>query len=66
MVQIGGGSVNGIDTYVNEGTLVEKGRVFGMIRIGSQVDVVITWRETMKVKVKPGQKVLAGETIFID
>lgn len=66
VVQIAGGSVNGIDSYVREGALVEKGHVFGMIRIGSQVDVIITWRETMNIKVRPGEKVRAGETIFVE
>ena len=36
-----------------------------MIRIGSQVDTIITWKESMTVKVKPGDRVRAGETILI-
>jgi phosphatidylserine decarboxylase len=65
VVQIGGGSVNGIESYVSQGSVIEKGQVFGMIRIGSQVDVVITWKPDMEVRVKPGDKVRAGETIFV-
>ena len=63
VVQIAGGSVNGIDSYVHEGALVEKGHIFGMIRIGSQVDVIITRPETMNIKVRPGEKARAGDYI---
>jgi phosphatidylserine decarboxylase len=44
---------------------VAKGDLFGMIRIGSQVDLVVTHLRGMEVRVRPGDKVRAGETIFI-
>jgi phosphatidylserine decarboxylase len=66
VVQIAGGSVNGIDSFVNENSFIEKGSILGMIRIGSQVDIVVTWHDSMTVKVKPGQKVFAGETILVE
>jgi phosphatidylserine decarboxylase len=44
---------------------VAKGDIFGMIRIGSQVDLVVTRLPGMEVKVRPGDKVRAGETILI-
>jgi phosphatidylserine decarboxylase len=65
VVQIAGGSVNGIDSYVSEGQELEKGEVFGMIRIGSQVDVVLPWNASMNLKVKPGDRVRAGESILV-
>ena len=37
-----------------------------MIRIGSQVDLVVTLVPGMHVRVKPGDKVFAGETIVIE
>jgi hypothetical protein len=37
-----------------------------MIRIGSQVDLVVTLVPGMQLRVKPGDKVFAGETILID
>jgi len=37
-----------------------------MIRIGSQVDVVIPWREGLNVRVTPGNRVRAGETVLVD
>lgn len=66
VVQIAGGSVRGIESYVPAGGRVSKGHIFGMIRVGSQVDLVITWKETMVVKVNPGDRVRAGETIVIE
>ncbi len=65
IVQIAGRSVNGIDSYVTVGQQVKKGDILGMIRIGSQVDLVVTRREGMRVLVKPGDKVRAGETVVI-
>jgi hypothetical protein len=37
-----------------------------MIRIGSQVDIVTTWKDSMIVKVRPGQKVRAAETVLVE
>ncbi len=65
IVQIGGRSVHGIDSYVQPGQVVAKGEIFGMIRIGSQVDLVLTWLPEMQIQVKPGDKVYAGETVLI-
>jgi len=66
VVQIAGKSVHGIDTYIPEGGSVGKGEIFGMIRIGSQVDLIVPEMPEMRAKVKPGDKVKAGETILID
>ncbi len=65
VIQIAGKNVNGIDSYVKPGTRVAKGELFGMIRLGSQVDLVVTRLPGMEVKVRPGDKVRAGETILI-
>lgn len=65
VVQIGALTVNGIDSYVPPGGRVARGQTFGMIRIGSQVDLVLPWREGLEVRVKPGDTVLAGETIVV-
>ncbi len=66
VVQIAAKTVAGIVSYVQPGEAVEKGSVFGMIRIGSQVDVVVPWREGMSVYVQPGDRVRAGETLLCD
>lgn len=65
VVQIGAKTVNGIDSYFREGERVERGEKFGMIRIGSQVDLVMPRRSHLMVQVRPGDKVRAGETILI-
>ena len=66
VIQIAGGSVSGIDGYVPVGGEVERGAIFGMIRIGSQVDLVVPFTEGMQLKVRPGQRVCAGETVVIE
>ena len=55
----------GIDSYVEVGEEVSKGKTFGMIRIGSQVDLVMPYLPDINVVVNPGDKVRAGETILI-
>lgn len=66
VVQIAGGSVRGIDSFRHEGENVKRGAVFGMIRIGSQVDLIVPHTAEMEIKVRPGQKVRAGETVLIE
>jgi phosphatidylserine decarboxylase len=65
VIQIGGKSVNGIDSYCRPGQAMEKGAVFGMIRIGSQVDLVLPHQPGMQILASPGDRVRAGETILI-
>jgi phosphatidylserine decarboxylase len=66
VVQIAAKSVHGIDGYIPEGGKVGKGEIFGMIRIGSQVDLILPERPGMDVRVRPGDKVKAGETVLVD
>jgi len=66
VVQIAAKTVAGIDSYVRPGEHIQKGNIFGMIRIGSQVDVVVPWREGLRVRVRPGDRVRAGETLLCD
>jgi phosphatidylserine decarboxylase len=66
VIQIAAKSVNGIDSYIPEGGDVGKGEVFGMIRIGSQVDMVVPMLTGMQTKVRPGDRVWAGETVLVD
>jgi phosphatidylserine decarboxylase len=64
VVQIGARTVNGIDSYHSTGQFVTRGAVLGMIRIGSQVDLIVPWRDEFEVLVKEGDRVTAGETIL--
>jgi phosphatidylserine decarboxylase len=65
VVQIGALTVNGIDSYLREGDAVKRGATFGMIRVGSQVDLIVPRRAAFGVRVRPGDVVRAGETILI-
>lgn len=65
VIQIAAKSVNGIDSYMKEGDGVQRGAIFGMIRIGSQVDMVVPWQDGMQIVVSPGDKVKAGESVLI-
>lgn len=65
VVQIGARTVNGIDSYYREGEVVARGATFGMIRIGSQVDLIVPWRPELAARVRPGERVRAGETILV-
>jgi phosphatidylserine decarboxylase len=64
IVQIAGWSVAGIDSYIKAGEEVSQGKIFGMIRIGSQVDLVLSYQRHLDLKVRPGDKVRAGESIL--
>jgi phosphatidylserine decarboxylase len=55
--------VRRIVSYVKEGEEVELGQRIGVIRFGSQVDLVLPARLGLEVKVEPGERVRAGETI---
>jgi phosphatidylserine decarboxylase len=65
VVQIGARTVNGIDSYYEPGERVARGTTFGMIRVGSQVDLIVPQPDSFQVKVRPGDRVRAGETILM-
>lgn len=65
VVQIGARTVNGIDSYYQQGDAVARGTTFGMIRVGSQVDLIVPWRPGLDALVQPGDRVRAGETLLV-
>jgi phosphatidylserine decarboxylase len=65
VVQIGSRGVHAIDSDYNVGEVVQRGAVFGMIRIGSQVDLIVSARDDLAIRVRPGDTVRAGETILV-
>jgi phosphatidylserine decarboxylase len=56
--------VRRIVSFVSEGQGVARGQRIGMIRFGSQVDVVLPRREDVRVTVQPGQRVTAAESVI--
>ncbi len=66
VIQIAGKTVRAIVSFYREGMLVDKGDVFGMVRIGSQVDIVVPLVDGMRLKVRAGDKVRAGQTILME
>ncbi len=61
-VQVAGIIARRIVCYSQQGDLLEKGQVFGMIRFGSRLDVFLSPSVDMRVRV--GDHVKAGETII--
>ncbi len=61
VVQIAGVFAYRIVPYIAEGQTLKKGDRIGIIRFGSRVDVFLP-RDKVEVRVKTGQKVLAGST----
>jgi phosphatidylserine decarboxylase len=64
VVQIADIYVNKIECWVKEGDEIKKGERFGMIKLGSQVDILFPSKTISNIAVKVGQKVKAGETIL--
>jgi phosphatidylserine decarboxylase len=56
--------VRRIVSFVSEGQELRRGDRIGMIRIGSQVDVVLPLREELKITIEPGQRVKGAESVI--
>ena len=65
IVQIASRLVRRIVCYVKEGQEVAQGDRIGMIKFGSQVDLLIAFREDLEVQVSVGDEVVAGETVLL-
>jgi phosphatidylserine decarboxylase len=66
VVQIASRLVRQIAAYVKPGETVSLGQRIGVIRLGSQVDVVLPARPGLAVSVEPGQRVRAGESVLAE
>jgi phosphatidylserine decarboxylase len=64
VVQIASRLVRQIVSFVGEGQDVALGQRIGMIRFGSQVDLVLPAASQMRLAVKPGERVVAGRSII--
>ena len=65
IVQIASRLVRRIVPYVQEGQVMEQGQRVGMIKFGSQVDLLLAYREDLVVKVNVGDELTAGESIVM-
>lgn len=64
IVQIASRLVRKIDRYKQEGDLVKIGERIGMIKFGSQTDLIIP--QNVRVTVREGEQVYAGETVVAE
>ena len=64
IVQIASRLVRRIISYLREGESVEMGQRVGMIKFGSQVDVVLPNLDGLEVQVTVGQELKAGVSII--
>lgn len=64
VVQIASRLVRQIASYVGEEEPVVLGQRIGVIRLGSQVDVVVPTRPGIRVVVESGERVTAGESVL--
>jgi phosphatidylserine decarboxylase len=62
VVQTASRLVRRIDSYITVGQKIEKGQWFGMIRFGSQVDIIIPVRA--KLRLRLGEQIYAKTTII--
>ncbi len=61
-VQVAGLIARRIVCWLEAGDQVDKGKRYGLIRFGSRVDLYLP--EETDIKVQPGQKVRAGESVL--
>ena len=66
MVQIASRLVRRIVPFVKAGQEVEQGDRVGRITFGSQVDLLVPYRDNLKICVKEGDEVFAGTSLIIE
>ncbi len=62
--QITGQFARRIVCWVRPGDVLERGEMYGMIKLGSRTELVIPDSECLEIVAKIGDKVFAGSTIF--
>jgi phosphatidylserine decarboxylase len=63
VVQIASRLVRQIVSFVHENQEVARGQRIGVIRLGSQVDLVLPRRADLRVMVRPGDRLTAGQSV---
>ena len=65
-IQVAGILARTIRCNLKEGDYVNKGERFGLIELGSQLIVIIPKKENIKLRVKRGDNVKAGESVLAE
>jgi phosphatidylserine decarboxylase len=63
VVQIASRLVRRIVSYCEEGQTLDLGQRIGMIKFGSQVDLLVPKQRNLRIRIREGETTLAGETI---
>jgi len=66
VIQIASRLVRRIVAYVREGDKLDLGQRIGMIKFGSQVDIILPRLEELKLSVDVGQQVYAGSSVIAE
>ena len=66
VVQIASRRVRKIESYINEGDNIEIGQRIGMIKYGSQTDLIIPDLDGLKIMCKEGENVYGGTSILAE
>ena len=62
--QIAGLLARSIVSFYKQGNELKQNIPFGLIRLGSRVDIIITDNEKYQVNVKPGDKIKIGQPLI--
>jgi len=63
VVQIASRLVRRIVSYCEEGQTLDIGQRIGMIKFGSQVDLLVPKQRNLRIRIREGETTLAGETV---
>lgn len=64
LIHIASRLVRQIESYVEKGDSLVSGQRIGMIKFGSQVDIILPDNGRLEIKTRVGDRVVAGETII--
>ncbi len=62
--QITGQFARRIVCWVRPGDILERGEMYGMIKLGSRTELIVPESESFEIIAKVGEKVCAGSTVF--
>ena len=66
VVQIASRGVRKIESYINEGEDIKIGQRIGMIKYGSQADLILPSIKGLRITVKEGEQVYSGKSIIAE